>query len=57
MKVGKPGIETKNECGRRVTLDQVIREALSEVTFELSPEGGEGAGFGKRWPTQQVQRP
>lgn len=27
-------------------LDRVVREALSEVTFELSQEGGKGAGFG-----------
>lgn len=38
--------KTKNEWGGGFMLDRVVREALSEVTFELSLEGGKGAGFG-----------
>lgn len=43
-----------------VVLDWVVRDGISEVTFELSPVGGEGAGSGRehtRWLTQHVQRP
>lgn len=40
-------METKNERGHRVILDWVLRDGLSEVTFELSPEG---VAFGKTIP-------
>ena len=34
----------------------MVREGLSEVTFELSPEGGEGAGFRRSIPGGQASK-
>lgn len=39
LKIREPGVKTKHEWGPGVIVGWVFRDGLSEMTFELSPEG------------------
>lgn len=49
LKLSEPGVKTKNEWGLGVIVDWVVRDGLSEMTFELSPEEKKELALERAW--------